>query len=153
MHWRREARALRGTTRKPREASLDDSAATAAEVPEMTACAGSFRLASHTSLPDGLMSQAPGPMTAAIASSLGAVAALAIAVARWHTRLKALSRSSAPAACSAAISPRLCPAAKSAWRPALFMMSKAPTETATVAGCACSVFCSRSSYLGSDSLS
>ena len=89
----------------------------------------------------------------ALSGGMAQRAALAIAIARWHTRLKALSRSSAPAACSAAISPRECPAAKSAWRPALFMMSKAPTETATVAGCAWSVFCSRSSCLGSASLS
>ena len=102
---------LSGTTRKPLACSFADSAPTAASVPEMTTWPGSLRLASQTSPPATDRSLAPGPMTAAIAWPFAIFAASAIAVARWHTRLNAVSRSRAPAAWRAAISPSEWPAA------------------------------------------
>ena len=143
---------LSGTTRKPAALSFADSEATADSAPEMTTCEGSLMLASHTLAPETTRSDAPGPITAAIAWPLASFAEAAIAVARWQTRSHALVRSRTPPAYSAASSPSECPAVKSALQPAAARTSYAPTETAVVQGCACSVSCITLSWSGLVSL-
>mmetsp|Transcript_19493 Transcript_19493/g.63724 ORF Transcript_19493/g.63724 Transcript_19493/m.63724 type:complete len:332 (+) Transcript_19493:1260-2255(+) len=110
----------------------------------MTTCPGSLMFASHTSGVLKVSAAASGPMTAAI--DCPSPVAAAIASARAHTSPNAVARSRTPAAHKAESSPSECPATKSGRSPAAAKMSNAPSETATVAGCACAVSCSRASW-------